>query len=198
MSKSAQAILLAALGVTLLVSGFSGGFIAGHFLPLEKVRSAGLTPALPVATAPAADNATPADLQDLFKPFWEAWQLVHTQFVDQPVDDTLLMQGAIRGMLDSLGDPQSSYMDPDTYEEANADLEGSYEGIGAIVDTTGAYLTVISTFPGLSGRDCRAAFRRSDHRPGQGRHDGSQSRTGATEGQGASRHGCAPDDRARR
>ncbi len=146
MSKSVQAILLAALGVALLVSGFSGGFIAGHFLPLEKAGSAALSPVLPVATAPAAGGATPADLQDLFKPFWEAWQLVHTQYVDQPVDDTLLMQGAIRGMLNSLGDPQSSYMDPDTYEEANADLEGSYEGIGAIVDTTGAYLTVISTF----------------------------------------------------
>ena len=147
MSKSAQAILLAALGVTLLVSGFSGGFIAGHFLPLEKGGMAGLAPALPLATAPAAESATPADLEDLFKPFWEAWQLVHTQYVDQPVDDTLLMQGAIRGMLDALGDPQSSYMDPDTFEAANADLEGSYEGIGAIVDTTGTYLTVISTFP---------------------------------------------------
>ena len=146
MSKSIRAILLGALGVTLLVSGFSGGFIAGHFLPLEKVRSAGLTSVVPVAPPPAVDSATPADLENLFKPFWEAWQLVHSQFVDQPVDDTLLMQGAIRGMLDSLGDPQSSYMDPKSYEEANADLEGAYEGIGAIVDTTGPYLTVISTF----------------------------------------------------
>lgn len=147
MSKSAQAVLLAALGVTLLVSGFSGGFIAGHFLPLQKGGFAGLTPVLPAATAPSAESATPADLEELFKPFWEAWQLVHTQYVDQPVDDTLLLQGAIRGMVDSLGDPQSSYMDPDTFEEANAGLEGSYEGIGAIVDTTGAYLTIISTFP---------------------------------------------------
>jgi carboxyl-terminal processing protease len=87
------------------------------------------------------------DLQNLFKPFWEAWQLIHTQYVDQPVNDTLLMQGAIRGMLDALGDPHTSYMDPQTYKDASSELEGSYEGIGAIVDTTGAYLTVISTFP---------------------------------------------------
>jgi carboxyl-terminal processing protease len=146
-SKSVQAIILAALGVTLLVSGFSGGFIAGHFLPQGSGSSVGVDPVLPVVTAASAENATPADLQNLFKPFWEAWQLVHTQYVDQPVDDTLLMQGAIRGMLDSLGDPQSSYMDPNTYESANADLEGGYEGIGAIVDTTGTYLTIISTFP---------------------------------------------------
>ena len=50
-------------------------------------------------------------------------------------------------MLEALGDPHSAYMDPQTYKDANSELEGSYEGIGAIVDTTGAYLTVISTFP---------------------------------------------------
>ena len=148
MGRTLQVILLVALGIVLLAGGFSGGFIAGHLLPPSNRDSAGLAPILPVATVPAAANtATPADLQDLFKPFWEAWQLIHTQYVEQPVDDTLLMQGAIRGMLEALGDPHSTYMDPQTFQDANSELEGSYEGIGAIVDTTGAYLTVISTFP---------------------------------------------------
>jgi len=147
-SRTLQVILLVALGVVLLAGGFSGGFIAGHVLPLSSRDSAGLSPILPVPSVPAAaQTATPADLQALFKPFWEAWQLVHTQYVEQPVDDTLLMQGAIRGMLEALGDPHSTYMDPQTFQDANSELEGSYEGIGAIVDTTGAYLTVISTFP---------------------------------------------------
>jgi len=147
--RTLQVILLVAFGMVLLAGGFSGGFIAGHFLPLSSPSSAGLAPgASAVATVPAAAHAaTPADLQDLFKPFWEAWQLVHTQYVDQPVDDTLLMQGAIRGMLEALGDPDTSYMDPQTYKEADSELEGSYEGIGAIVDTTRDYLTIISTFP---------------------------------------------------
>jgi len=141
-------ILTAAFGVVLLVGAFSGGFIAGHVLPRASTDSVGLGPIFPAATVPAAVNtATPADLQDLFMPFWEAWQIVHTQYVDQPVDDTLLMQGAIRGMMEALGDPQSSYMDPTTFEEANSELEGAYEGIGAVVDTTGEYLTIISTFP---------------------------------------------------
>jgi carboxyl-terminal processing protease len=148
LSRTLQVILAAALGVVLLVGAFSGGFIAGHVLPRASTDSAGLGPILPAATVPPAVNtATPADLQDLFMPFWEAWQIVHTQYVDQPVDDTLLMQGAIRGMVEALGDPQSSYMDPSTFQEANSELEGAYEGIGAIVDTTGAYLTIISTFP---------------------------------------------------
>jgi carboxyl-terminal processing protease len=148
LTKTLQVILAAALGVLLLVGSFSGGFIAGHVLPRASTDSAGLLPILPAATVPPAVNtATPADLQDLFMPFWEAWQIVHTQYVDQPVDDTLLMQGAIRGMVEALGDPQSSYMDPSTYQEENSELEGVYEGIGAIVDTAGPYLTIISTFP---------------------------------------------------
>lgn len=148
MGRTLKIVLLVIFGLVLLAGGFGGGFVAGHVLPLSGLSFSGLGPALPAPTvSPQANAATPVELQDLFKPFWEAWQLVHSQYVEQPVDDTLLMQGAIRGMMDALGDPHSSYMDPKTYQEANSELEGSYEGIGAIVDTSGAYLTVISTFP---------------------------------------------------
>jgi carboxyl-terminal processing protease len=87
-------------------------------------------------------------LETLFAPFWEAWNIVHEQYVDQPVDDVKLMQGAIRGMMEALGDKHSSYMDPATYKEANTDLAGQYEGIGAYVDTGGDYLTITSPIPG--------------------------------------------------
>ncbi len=85
---------------------------------------------------------------ELFQPFWQAWDIVHQKYVDQPVDDTQLMQGAIRGMIDSLGDEHSSYMDPDEYLQANLPLDGSYEGIGAWVDTEGEWLTIVSPMPG--------------------------------------------------
>jgi carboxyl-terminal processing protease len=68
--------------------------------------------------------------------------------VDQPVDDIALMRGAIRGMLESLGDEHTSYMDPQEFTDANAGLEGTYEGIGAYVDTGGDFLTVTSPIPG--------------------------------------------------
>jgi carboxyl-terminal processing protease len=51
-------------------------------------------------------------------------------------------------MMEALGDEHSSYMDPKTFEDANAGLSGEYEGIGAWVDTTADYLTVISPIPG--------------------------------------------------
>jgi carboxyl-terminal processing protease len=51
-------------------------------------------------------------------------------------------------MLESLGDKHSTYMDPQTYKDANAQLSGSYEGIGAYVDTSGDYLTITSPMVG--------------------------------------------------
>ncbi len=59
------------------------------------------------------------------------------------------MRGAIRGMLESLGDEHTSYLDPAMFERTNATLQGEeYEGIGAWVDITGEYLTIISPMPG--------------------------------------------------
>jgi carboxyl-terminal processing protease len=80
-------------------------------------------------------------------PFLQAWDLIHTKYVDQPVNDTMLIQGAINGMMQSLGDEHSTYMSPSIYASATASLEG-YEGIGAEVDVTGAYLKIIDPFPG--------------------------------------------------
>lgn len=83
----------------------------------------------------------------LFQPFFQAWEAVHNQFYDQPLDDVELMQGAIRGMLNGLNDPHSSYMDPEEYRQQNTPLQGEYTGIGAWVDTSGEYLVIISPMP---------------------------------------------------
>jgi carboxyl-terminal processing protease len=140
--------LIVVVALVLLVGSFSGGFVAGHFWQLSP-SSVGALPLPSTVTTPPPDAnaATPADLQTLFKPFWEAWQLVHDQFVDQPVDNTKLMQGAIRGMLDSLGDKHTSYMDPIQFKQANMELQGEYDGIGAWVDPTGEYLSIVSPMP---------------------------------------------------
>ncbi len=137
------------LAIVLLTGAFSGGFIAGHFSQLSLLNNlpflAG-TPLQPLATPTGATDATPDNLKTLFAPFWESWTLVHQQYVDQPVDDTKLMQGAIRGMLASLGDAHTSYFDPKESEDLNKAMQGQqeYEGIGAYVDTTGEFLKVVS------------------------------------------------------
>ena len=129
-------ILIGCVVVIILVGCLALGFVVGRLSDNSTVT-------LPVTT----DSTTPVSEDELFKPFWEAWQIVHDQYLIQPVDDEKMMQGAIRGMMDSLGDPHTAYMDPVEYSDANAELEG-YSGIGAWVNTEGEYLTITAPMKG--------------------------------------------------
>ena len=138
----------AAIGIASLA--FSAGLATGLVIP----RLSGPSEAPPLELNPPQINQPepgpqlPASRDELMAPFWEAWEILHDEYVDQPLDDGSLVQGAIRGMVDSLGDPHSSYMDPDEYLQANLPLDGEYEGIGAWVDADGEFLTIISAMPG--------------------------------------------------
>jgi carboxyl-terminal processing protease len=122
--------------VILLVGCLAVGFLAGRF-------SNNLSLNLPFSTTASPSAST----DELFKPFWEAWQIVHNEYLVQPVDDEKMMQGAIRGMMDSFGDLHSGYMNPTEYSDATAPLEG-YSGIGAWVSTEGEFLTITEPMKG--------------------------------------------------
>ncbi|HEY9076470.1 MAG TPA: S41 family peptidase [Anaerolineaceae bacterium] len=143
-TKVTTTALIGFMAIILLMGTFSGGLLVGWNLPHQS-RTAILS--TPVAGASTAVPAKTTDRDSLFKPFWQAWDLVHDQFVDQPVNDEELMRGAIRGMLGALKDQHTSYMDPDQYRQQNTPLKGEYEGIGAWVDITGEYLKIISPMP---------------------------------------------------
>jgi carboxyl-terminal processing protease len=146
-----EAVLI--LGTMLFVGGATVGLVLPRLNPSAGMAlSEWLVSPLPTDwTATAVDTAavdTPEPLTDLFQPFWQAWEIMHDEFVDQPLDDTVMMQGAIRGMIDGLGDEHSGFMDPSEYDQANIPLEGAYEGIGAWVDTESEYLTIIAPMAG--------------------------------------------------
>ena len=149
-SRGLVTFISVVVALVLLAGACSAGFVAGRmFNPPQQVLA--LLPGEQTGTpAPAGQASTPKELQDLFGPFWQTWELVHQEYVDQPVDDELLMRGAIQGMLESLGDPHTSYLDPEEYKSLTTQLEGedTYDGIGAWVDTTRDYLTIVSPMPG--------------------------------------------------
>lgn len=150
MNKTIATLAGLVVAVILLAGAFSGGFIVGHLMPADRDLPivSDWIPSSPSAPTEQQQAATPGELQTLFTPFWEAWNIVHEQYVDQPVDDLALMQGAIRGMMEALGDEQTFYMEPRVYENETSSLQGSYEGIGAYVDTDGEYLTIVSPIEG--------------------------------------------------
>jgi carboxyl-terminal processing protease len=146
MSKSIRYLLAGCLLVVLLLGTFSGGLLVGWLIPDNMLNTARL-PQPAVLSEQPGTTEPPQDTDALFAPFWETWELVHGNYVDQPIDDTALMRGAIRGMLEALGDQHTSYMDPDQFRQANLPMDGEYEGIGAYVDITGEYLVITSPMP---------------------------------------------------
>lgn len=127
--------VLIGCGIVILIIGCLGvGFLAGRVSTILPFN-------IPSTTT------TSSSTEELFKPFWEAWQIVHNEYLVQPVNDEKMMQGAIRGMMQSLGDPHSGYMDPTEYGNATAPLEG-YSGIGAYVNTEGDFLTITEPIKG--------------------------------------------------
>ena len=150
MNKAIKIILGIFASVIFLAGAFAGGFIVVHLMPATApIPFTDVIPQLePPTVTVEQQEATPSELQTLFVPFWEAWNIVHERFVDQPIDDVALVRGAIRGMMDALGDKQTFYMDPIVYESETSSLAGEYEGIGAYVDLDGEFLTIISPIEG--------------------------------------------------
>lgn len=71
------------------------------------------------------------------------------------IDKEDLINNAISGMMDSLDDPYSVYMDETEYNNFNITLDGSYEGIGVqiVKDEETGYIKVSSVFDNSPASD---------------------------------------------
>lgn len=66
--------------------------------------------------------------------FWEAMDLLERDFYGELPTQQDRSYGAIRGVLDLLEDPNTSFMTPDQATSFLESMDGSFEGIGATVD----------------------------------------------------------------
>ncbi len=71
---------------------------------------------------------------------WEVWDLLKNNYFEPPEEKELL-RGAVKGMVQSLGDPHSAYLTPESMEELLIHTTGSLSGIGVeIVEDEGDIL----------------------------------------------------------
>lgn len=86
--------------------------------------------------------------EEVFEPFWETWNVLHAEYVDQPLDDQLLAEGAIEGMLATLDDPNTRYLSPEEEIAARQSLDGNIEGIGVEVTIIEGDLVIVAPYEG--------------------------------------------------
>lgn len=93
-------------------------------------------------------NSYPADSELDFSLFWEVWDLVSNKYLDRPVNPQEMMYGAILGMVDSLGDPYTSFLEPAVNESVGDALGGRYQGIGAELGMRDNQIVIVAPFDG--------------------------------------------------
>lgn len=117
-----------------------------------------LAPQIPgLLHPPSTMNFTP----EQWELFSEVTDLIYRDYLEETITSTTLMNGALRGMVNSLGDPYSQYLTPVDYTDWTTQITGIYGGVGMEIGAKDEKPTVISVFPGTPAE--RAGIRSGDH-----------------------------------
>lgn len=121
--KVTEIVVVLIAAVALVGSGFWLGWASGVQHP-ENVTVTDATNILPngSTTVSAAD----------FSVFWQAWQDIDDLYLRNPsTTPQQKVDGAISGLVDSLGDPYTEYFAPADSQQFQQDITGDFGGIGA-------------------------------------------------------------------
>lgn len=130
-------VVVFAVGVTV---GQSGVFGAGAARPTSS-------PAAQPTAAPSA-SGQPQALEG-FDMFWQALGIIRDNFVGRgDLDDKTLLYGAIRGLVEALGDTgHSAFRTPEQVEAEQNSLGGDVVGIGVLLGERAGNIVIVSVIP---------------------------------------------------
>ncbi|MCB8922009.1 MAG: S41 family peptidase [Ardenticatenaceae bacterium] len=114
MTNQTRKIVTILLLALLAASAFVAGYFTNDFIEL---RSGG----------------TLVRQRQPFDVFWEAWNLVQSNFIGDLPDDQAMTYAAIRGVMQSLNDPYTVFIEPVVRDQERDSLRGSFGGVGAYI-----------------------------------------------------------------
>ncbi len=82
---------------------------------------------------------------DYLEEFENAYNNILESYVEK-VDEKGLINSAIQGMYNYVGDPYTSYLDPETTEDLTDRLNGQYEGIGVEITKVEEGILIVNVF----------------------------------------------------
>lgn len=79
---------------------------------------------------------------------WNIWDILEREYIDpDAIERDKMIYGAASGMVQSLGDPHTSFVEPLPARIMREDLQGTFEGIGATVNMIEGELTIVRPLP---------------------------------------------------
>ncbi len=143
MNKQLKFYLALYLIVLFVLGSFASGLALGrHYIPTKESKS-------------AESIEAKADL-DIF---WKVWHLLEKKYIGE-LNEEEMVRGAIRGMVKSLGDPYTVFMDAEETREFEESMEGTFEGVGMEVGIRNNNLLVIAPLEGFPAE--KAGIRAGD------------------------------------
>lgn len=80
---------------------------------------------------------------------WEVWRLlVHRYVAPEQLQPRPMLIGAIRGLIDAIGDPYTTFLTPEEHQEFRNALQGELEGIGAELTIQEGKIVVVAPLRG--------------------------------------------------
>ena len=116
-----------------------------HTTRLSVLALSLLAPGLCLAQQPEQDlSAPPAPLPlEELRTFVEVLDRIKSAYVE-PIDDTTLLDNAIKGMLSNL-DPHSAYLEPEAFNDLQETTSGEFGGLGIEVGIEDGLIKVVSS-----------------------------------------------------
>ena len=115
---------------------------------LKKSIAASDLPSSQLATL--LNTSVPSDRQNVdFGVFWQAWNILEAEYNEtEKIDPEKMVDGAVAGMVASLGDPYTSYLPPEDKVRSGEDLAGSFFGVGIELGYVEGVLAVVAPIDG--------------------------------------------------
>jgi len=156
--RTISLVLLIALVAVAILTAFLGGFGSAYVLgrytsAFERWESFLQVPEASGGTEGSGSDTvappSPVDEKEQFQVFWEAWGLIQQYFYGELPDFSDVTYSAIHGMLGTLGDDYTAFLEPDVAAIVEEDATGEFEGIGAFVDLDEeGHLVIVQPFAG--------------------------------------------------
>jgi carboxyl-terminal processing protease len=135
-NKTVQVLLIA------LITFFVGFFVGTLKVNLDWQN---YKPVINIAGKEPPAGVTNVD----FNPFWTVWQSLQANYYDKSkLDQQKMLNGAISGMVNALGDPFTMYLPPVQNTDFKQGLAGQFSGIGAELGTKDKNIIVIAPLDG--------------------------------------------------
>ena len=126
----------------ILISLFVGFYFGVNKVTLDWK---GYSPQLNVLSKDPPPDTVNVD----FTPFWTVWQKLQTDYYDKSkLNQQAMVNGAIQGMVATLGDPFTLYLPPTQNNNFKQGLSGQFDGIGAELTSTNSKVIVLSALDG--------------------------------------------------